>query len=305
MRNSSFNRNGKAPQGKASLASPMARELGRWIARSPVRHRRDRWSQWARGLAARHRAIIRFGSPASLTFLDLRTESSVVTRIIRQRWISSINLYPTLRLSVQHLIEKLPGFSAQNTFLRTEVIRAGPASQAASSRSGQIPIFKQWPSALERASDPAKRNYSIAQFDLGRRARTGGFDQEIASSASLDRVFRRLQGTDEFSVGHVRTARVQETLQVIARRIIQSTQRLEERNGRSAVPPPPFAFKQTARWKETTPENDSSENPGDPGAREMSMRNGPPLIDVDDLTEKVIHQIDQRATAWRERMGRI
>jgi hypothetical protein len=39
--------------------------------------------------------------------------------------------------------------------------------------------------------------------------------------------------------------------------------------------------------------------------RDWPQRQNAPAIDVDQLTDQIIRQIDSRATAWRERLGKV
>jgi hypothetical protein len=96
---------------------------------------------------------------------------------------------------------------------------------------------------------------------------------------------------------------------LLSGRIVQSTRRFEQLI--VAVPPmvpiqpgpaAPSVRPATPEW--ASPANPltrpSSEYIGDWPARREA-----PAVDVGQLTDEVIRQIDSRATAWRERVGKI
>jgi hypothetical protein len=120
----------------------------------------------------------------------------------------------------------------------------------------------------------------------------------------LDRVFFRFYDQDEFSSVRRLVSQTEEHLHVVARRVIASTQRLEGATiGRSlfASSSIPMVLHQAAPTIERveTKETRLSEELR-PWTQPASAS-----ISVDDVAEQVIRQIDQRTTAWRERLGKI
>jgi hypothetical protein len=113
-----------------------------------------------------------------------------------------------------------------------------------------------------------------------------------------------VNGSEDYLRTRRQLAVSQETLYAITTRIIENTQRLEERTARSAMRPA-FVFKQIAPAAIAVNGNESSDDSRFDALRESPTWRGFPAFDVNQLTDQVIRQIDQRATAWRERLGKI
>jgi len=111
----------------------------------------------------------------------------------------------------------------------------------------------------------------------------------------------RLNGADDVAPGRARTALLQDALDATRRRVIENTQRLENRTARSGSSAFSFVFKQAAPFDVPANSSNWADDGQDPTEQQWAL----PSVDVDALTDQVIRQIDQRATAWRERMGKI
>src|SRR6185369_4268288 len=68
-----------------------------------ARSEADRWSSWAASFASRHGAVNPPGSRASM----ILAAKGVVGQIFRERWIRSINLYPSIRLAARQIIASI------------------------------------------------------------------------------------------------------------------------------------------------------------------------------------------------------
>jgi hypothetical protein len=267
------NNNGKPSKAPTRLVDPFGLDLSRWTEGFAARRCNDRWSRWAGLLASRHRAISRVGARASMIF----AASGVVARILRERCIGAINLYPTVKLSVRQILGQIP------------------------SRSGEtlMPLSHE-PFHLARAARSADRTYPATSAANSLEARRSAGPSELGYRP-LDRVFLRLNGADDFSPGRARTALLQDALDATRRRVIKNTQRLEDRTARSGSGASAFVFRQTTPTNMPVNTSDWADDRQDTRGRERAL----PSVDVDALTDHVIRQIDQRATAWRERMGKI
>lgn len=277
-------KSGRSSQAPARLAGPIRPDLGLWVEGLAARRRTDRWSRWAESLASRHGAISRAGAPAPMTF----AASGVVARILRERWISSINLYPTVRLSVRQILGQIPHFSGPTlNRLRNEILQADQPPRMSVIGAGQQTIYRRRPISARFAEGIREPRHV---------ARPGG--------SPLDRVFLRLNGADDLLHSRGRIALAQETVYATTRRIIENAQRTEGRTARPAGGPS-FVFKRTAPSSMAVDRSELSDEPGFAGQRAGHLSRGLPAVDVNQLTDQVIRQIDQRATAWRERMGKI
>jgi hypothetical protein len=214
--------------------------------------------------------------------------SGVVARILRERWISSIKLYPTVRLSVRQVLGQISRFSGPTlSWLRSEVLLAGQPPRLSEIGAGQQTIYRRGPISAQLAEGDREPR---------RVARRDG--------SPLDRVFLRLNGTDDLLPGRGRIALAQDTVYATTRRIVENAQRVEGRTARPAGGPS-FVFKRTAPSTMAVDRPELSDEPGFAGRRAGHPSRGFPEVDVNQLTDQVIRQIDQRATAWRERMGKI
>jgi hypothetical protein len=116
----------------------------------------------------------------------------------------------------------------------------------------------------------------------------------------LNRIFLRLNEADVLSQRRSATILVHQALTETCRRVKAEHQRIEDlifraRGGAG------FVYKETKRSEPQV----NRRNWADDLSVEFERAKLAPPIDVNSLTDQVIKQIDQRATAWRERMGRI
>jgi hypothetical protein len=200
---------------------------------------------------------------------------AVVERILRERWIESVNLYPTVRLSVRQILRQISQFAG----------------------SMLIPF--------DQLSSPRWLRSADGRNSIGSAAHLGD-DQSATTSwrpgyPPLARIFVRLNDADGLSRSRSRTTLLQDELSETTRRIIENTQRIEERNARLLARSSSLVFRQPQPSVISVNETQRSDDLKSARERERGL----PSFDVDELTNHVIRQIDQRATAWRERMGKI
>lgn len=278
MKDSQFSTNGRPERVLSSLVEPMLRELSRWTERLPDRLTADRWQKWARFLGSRHCASERI---AGFTRMIL-ARRSLVERILRERWLSSINLYPTLNLSLPQRLQLFQNFHARSE----EVTNPGRSSNNAAARHS-------------RAEQIALKHYRQGFQPLVAK------DQKMSraqhdSEAPLRRVFLRSTTVEPFQRARVPTSLPAESSDT-TQRIIRNSRKLEQRVWRSNTDAPLLVVKQTMPSTLTGYEDKCLD---DDGPRTRGTREPFSEMEVDELTNQVIRQIDRRTTAWRERMGK-
>ena len=262
----------------------MGVDHSRWTQGFTARRGPDRWTRWAGTLAAKHRASNRARALTSMIF----AASRLAARIVRQRWFGSINIYPTLRLSVRQILAQLPSSSGESLkVLGDECLQPARLLHSSDPRAHQELIHRrEWiaPHLAERAREQRQ------------------FVQR--ENSPLGRAFLRVTGPEDFPRGRGHISVAKETVYATTRRIMEYTRRIEERTARSALSTS-LVFKQPA--PSTLPAN-GHELPDDSRLAahlESAISRGFPAVDVNELTDQVMRRIDDRATAWRERMGKI
>ena len=273
MEDSQFKRSCWPAHSLTSLVDPMRRELSRWTERLPNRRTSDRWTRWVADLVSKH---IAFEQDAGFSRMIL-ARRGFVERILRESWLSSINLYPLGKLSLPQVLKLFPNSLAHSR----KIADAGQ------------PQF---------SSD--MRRYGVDQIDLKSdgpvlipmTVKDRTMSHTLQRDTPLNRIFLR---TTEVRVLSRSRISFSETALDSTQRIISAFRRVEERRPRSNADAPLLVVKQTMPFAV------NDDNSLDAGQGRRETRQSFSAMEVDELTNQVIHQIDQRATAWRERMGKI
>jgi len=255
-------RESRAQARLTSTGLPLQLLNGKLASRSEA----DRWSSWAASFASRHGAVNPHGSRASM----ILAAKGVVAQIFRERWIRSINLYPSIRLAARQIIASIRSTDQILMPFERQSIQSGRTAR------------------YQESLHP--RGYASAVLLPDR-------------FLPLARVFRRSSDSDDFS--RVRIAQNKELVFATTRRIIENTQRVEDGLARSIAASRSMVLKQNGPSAASTKGSDVADDLRASGHPETALARAMPAVDVNELTDQVIRQIDQRTTAWRERMGRI
>ncbi|MBI1742451.1 hypothetical protein HYR54_05205 [Candidatus Acetothermia bacterium] len=218
----------------------------------------------------------------------------VVSRLLRERWlVSSHQFYPQVRLAIH------PVLHLQDN-VRQEQHSWLASSPHTSSLIGRR-LFVQ--------------HLSLRAFSAESRTFSSQVDSEsvmMVSQNPLQLVFHRLQQTDEIAQVHRRSEITRENLQTLVNRVVQQTQRVEERFTQS----PALITRQAAAKRD-----ESQETPS-PARADQFPTDAPfsgsgstnpwvqrttqlPAVNVEQITDHVMKQLDRRITYWRERTGRV
>ncbi|HEX5085206.1 MAG TPA: hypothetical protein VFY40_24480 [Blastocatellia bacterium] len=241
----------------------------------------NRWLGWAQSLAGRHARVAESRRGLSLTFL--RPAAPLLfncERWTRAAWAIS----PQINLSISPVLRSLQPIGGDES-----TDRQMPERQRTTLLSGF------------NADSGGK---TIA----GRRGEPSpiGAVEQIIRQSPLQRVFVRAM--DEESGGAAAAYRIQrETLLIerslrMTRRVVDERLRVEEPARRTLVARESrSAPRTTAAVRETAMQ---SPRGALVGARGMMQAAAPP-IDIEQLTDRVVRNIDSRIIAHRERMGKL
>ncbi len=262
----------------------MIQEIRRWQKPIEPGKLAERWTGWAQSLAERHRRIsFRHGALAMILFQPLAQVHLLCPRWQSQAWKLSpqINLAiaPILRPAVWKEHPILPPAYAGVMDRRI----AAPSVQARG-QSGDRVIFL---SPLRSSSDRS----AISNREAGGRDR-----------APLQQVFGRADGINGVSRLHRPSLLVEESLRIL-RRVVNERQRVEERISRAPLAQQLLQPRQTSAAAERAAMQ--SQTLTKAGTRTWPPTTSAPAINLEQLTEQVIRQLDNRLIAYRERMGKV
>lgn len=310
------------PLSSETLSSgPMMRELRRWTKPTRTNVIHHRWAEWARSLSQQHRlATARRGAP-SMTFVHPATLVK-----LRERLMSfSLNLYSRMSLAIHPILREVRLSQEKASRARAEKLNASSAS----SRSDAIPVPAQAADSITRNEAglrlvTAAERRSAIEYSGKSNAMLTGANQAGPSNAGdystndmeslprgLSLVFRRLHQFDEFTATERRRNTIHESVENLALNLVKKSQRVEQMVSSNvaavARQSPPPKTQQVAPQVVTT-EHTAQHMPGMFRAQQQSWAGNAaelPDVVVEQLTERVIRQIDHRAVAWRERTGKI
>jgi hypothetical protein len=248
----------------------MLQEVLRW-QRSAVDLPSHRWVAWAESLnRGRDRISVRQQA------LTMNLEQRYPLVRIYQHWQRQTwQLIPQINLSISSILQALERRESSTFWFERRQDRLAP-----------IPLLTTANTSVLRL----EQNYSI---------------QKIAAlvptqPSPLQRVFNRLDRATEIAHLH-QSALVRESQNVI-QRVVRDRQRLEERIQSNLVVKQPLEMKDAiARPLNSSPHHLTTDIPPN------FQPNPPPnlnAVNIDQLTEQVLKQLDNRIIAQRERMGR-
>ncbi len=254
---------------------------------------RRRWSDWARCLGERHRFLTgRSNAPAMVLIRPLQ-----LFHFLRERWlISSRRFFPQIHLAIQPILRQA----------MREWKSSLPVLSAAASL-GSSPIPRQLAAFLTAVSPQSVQSESSLAHLRGEPQASRSGSETAAMVLPLKLVFHRLHQTRESTQIRRQSWILQESSQSLVRRVARAGQRIEVGIARVdsvmrqtisstlRQPPPPVITQ-----KEGLPRGITARDAGHvmEGARSNFG------VNIDQLTDQVVRQIDQRVIAWCERMGR-
>jgi hypothetical protein len=251
---------------------------------------------WAQRLADRRRLLAGFWTSSAMHFLELRGESTTVNRVIRQHWTSAIALFPRLKLTLRNILGGVFSFSEHWPAQKTSGDSDRQSVPTGINRRGSL-SYTGGP-RFEYSAATLRNDHPVSRSENGYAIQPGFRNGK--SSAPLDRAFRRIETDEDMSLAWRRIALTPDALVATAKRIVASGNRTEER---AAFP---WNASSTLIHKQAATSPQAATAGPDSFAEELSpVAPKTSTIDVDELTSQVIREIDKRATAWRERMGRV
>ena len=263
-----------------------------------------RWIDWVRALAARWGRGSARNDRLALTLLRPLT----VARELRQRWlVKSQRFYPKINLSVQVFLRATgPTVTARGTsrdgvvvdrrFQATDQLYVVTGNERFDSRERGIR-----PALASSAESLASR---AAEHEPGMPGR-------IEVMSPLERVLARSESLIETreAAGTVR-------VETILRRLTVRSERIESRFSTSAMPATRFVSAQSkipsfageraeapARFPrvDALSQQHLDREPGSAQDRRLGVESA---INIEQITDRVIRQLDRRVVAARERMGK-
>lgn len=252
----------------------------------------DRWTNWARALTERHERVMTRRGPLVMTLLEpLRMAVS----ISRRRENFGLSLFPRIRISIGPILQQLDREEFHSLIQKSSLTAVG-SHQAL--RSGPGPArfvsFIYNTNQTATVSNSATRNFSEANAVTEQHHEL----TELLQSP-VARLFARTQRSYH-AVTWLKKLLVQNESQTIAERVVHEYSRVEHRRQRDLV-----IRKQSAPAAVTQAQQSALEQQFAPESAHNRFRPEKPLeINVEQLTEQVIRKIDNRITAYRERLGR-
>ena len=246
----------------------------------------SRWTLFAQGISNRY-SMLQKRPPAIAMVLGRSVE---FLQIVRRKTLRSVNLFPTINLSINNVLR--PFYSSPDTGITvigdsTKI--SNPKSRGLESNNRALPI----PPIGFTHRKPSRRIHVVEANDEV---------IEIARSRpSLVRALQRLETPDRLLISTEKILRTREELMSVASRMRTRSSRVESRpqdrlpistRGTSLV------LRKSGQYRDAIDRSEVVDFRA-PGIQPQ------PTVDVHSLTEEVIKRIDSKATAWRERLGRI
>lgn len=261
----------------------------------------DRWTTWARSLAARHERINARQRLLVMTLLEpLRMSVS-----INRRFESfAISVFPRIQVSIGGILNEIghQQFASFPTF-HSSISFPGLNSLTRMTRIKE----RFWTMDDQFVERVVKQNTNHEAVTHDRRELVGRTnlirvnqrsDPRVTQSPVV-RVFQRFQERDPGVV--LRKLLFENESQKVIERVSRENLRVEQRTRGDMViktQPRPAAVVEDRRRELETQFASTAK------ARGPSWPEKPPEINVEQLTEQVIRRIDHRITAYRERLGR-
>jgi len=299
-------------------SGPMLRELQRWTISTRVKITPSRWTDWTRSIIGRHSPVIAAGSSRPMTFVKRATLVELHERLINL----SLNVYSRINLAIQPILREMrlseerasrardAKLDSSRAYLRGDAEAAvGRSNDLVNETSSLWPVTFAGRGVAEHSSKTTamRSATNIPEASTATDYSSAGIR---SSPAGLSLVFRRLRALDEFAGSRHRSEMIHEDAGRHALGLARQLQRLEQSMPGS---PPEVARRLPATNQQAAPQVVATEHTAQPTlgmfkAHDQSWRTNTQQVPdaiVEQLTERVIRQIDQRTIAWRERMGKI
>ena len=255
----------------------------------------NRWASWAQLFADRHGVLRNQSSRVAMVL----NQPGAFVHLIRERWLRSVNLHPTLNLSITNVLRDLSAQSLDRGTGSRGDSTSAPGRRNSSLRVVDgVPYYQLPPSFSYAGSSSNDRDAAAASVHV--RSNTRADIPARAFEFGLGRALRRLNNPN-FATLNSRVLEAQKERSVVAARVLARSSRMEVRPYdlvSFATRAPSLVFRRAIKETDPLDQWDST-----------SVRAHPtqsaPAMDVHSLTEEVIRRIDSKATAWRERMGKM
>lgn len=252
----------------------------------------DRWTNWARALTERHERVMTRRDLLVMTLLEpLRMAVSISQR--RQNF--SLSVFPRIRISIEPILQQLGREEFQSLYQNSSLTAVGNyQTWRSESRPARFVSFIYNTNQTATVSNSATQNFLESNSVTNQRHEL----TELLHSP-VARLFARTQRRYH-AVTWLKKLLVQNESQTIAERVVQEYTRVEHHRHRELVirkqsaPAAVTQVQQSALEQQFAPER----------AHTRFWPEKPPEINVEQLTEQVIRKIDNRITAYRERLGR-
>jgi len=260
--------------------------------------RENRWLGWSQSLAERHSRVAANHRAMSLTFLHPAT----TLLFDCGRWLHAAwTITQQINLSIGPILRSLQPAGGYELASRQEMERqrALPSSRF-TPNSGAKTIVERW-------GEPSRIKSAEQIEDLVANLQTVVVKQERHTwLRPLQRVFARAKAVEAGEMATVSRAQhetllVERSLQIV-RRVVDERRRVEEQTRRTLVARQQRSAPQVAPAdRETVMQSPRGLQVGAQGM----TRTTAPLIDIEQLTDRVVRNIDSRIIAHRERMGTL
>jgi hypothetical protein len=262
------------------------------------RGRENRWLRWAQSLAGRRLRVAANQRGLSLTFL----QPAEAAPFSRDQWTQAVwTIAPRINLSIGPILRSL------NLSTRDESARRRMIERKRSPLSSQFATNSGGGTIVERRGESPRMESVEHIEDLAAIQRPFVVTQQSNPWwKPLQKVFARAVFEEAGETGPVTRARhetllVERSLQVV-RRVVDERRRVEEQARRSLVAREQRSASRTpAAAQETVMQSPRGLRVGAQGPAQTAA----PVIDIEQLTDRVVRNIDSRIIAHRERMGKL
>lgn len=287
---------------------PLLQELRRWFIYPNWQTSPPRWTVWARALSERHGRVA--GRHEALE-LALVRRLPLMQRV-QQRWlVSSQRFFPQINLAIHPILHQmiwreqtllLP--NAKTTETKSVELRRLITRQVI----GQ-PVFL-WPAAIPSAASRWTVEKSLHEtsdkilhqiFDHALGRALGKRDSQFR--IPLQFVFQRLFRSDESILLKRSQSATLTNVGTLVERLMRQSQRVEERAAEAAtvvMRRPPVVDRAPAMTG-----NQQTFVTTVAGQSWQQHTAPPPGINIEQITDRVVRQLDRRVVAARERLGKV
>ncbi|MGH8531178.1 MAG: hypothetical protein ACREV1_00260 [Gammaproteobacteria bacterium] len=301
-------------------------ELRRWVYPLHPGAGASRWFAWARALLRRHGRIAR---SYRLLEMALLVRTVPLTQRLHQQWLlASTQYFPRIHLAIQPLLTRSVWRERMNLARDSGIDGPTHGHKILTKCVSWVPdqgrdmTTQHFNDLTVRESRLATlqtvfRSMGIAPREMGRQPAGGPLTRgrslnSAGTQLPLRLVFQRLGRTDELVVTPHRNARIPESIETQAHELKRRIRRIEPRPAESASLIVHKATRgqigQAEASAPMTRQTPVNAMPATFGAdTTLWMRGNAPILEasIEQLTDRVVRQLDRRIIAVRERMGRI